>query len=400
MNYPISSGGKDAMGKAENINPEILTWAREKACLSLDEAAKKIGVTPEKLKSIEAGEEKLARSSLSKLAKAYFRPLVTFYLNEPPRPDEQIADFRKSKNDVSEKDEFLLKTLLRKIQVRQSIVRSLLESDEDAKKLSFIRSISKTTRIPEVANSIRETLGVTGTDNDFESLRSSAERIGVFVILEQDVGSYHSDISEKVFRGVSMADDIAPFIVINGHDTEKAKSFILIHELTHLFLGNSGISNGSYDPHYEDLSGDEKFCNQVAGEFLLPEKFLLESIGGQITSVSVAQKTIHLVATRHNVSKMLVAYRLFQTKKITKDVYQEVHEYHLHGIQDRPTERDKRGKNKGGSGYYRTRKKRLGSYLPGLVKRAVQENELTYTKAATVLNVSLNTVHNVLFHDH
>ena len=103
-----------------------------------------------------------------------------------------------------------------------------------------------------------------GPDAAFKRLRDAAEQAGVFVLLMGDLGNYHSAISVETFRGFAIADPVAPFIAINDRDSHAAWSFTLLHELAHLCLGQTGISA---------LRGDaevERFCNLVAGEFLLP----------------------------------------------------------------------------------------------------------------------------------
>ena len=75
--------------RAQNINPSILTWARETAGLSADEAADRLGLSSgaEELEDFEAGKTKPTRDQLLKLASVYRRPLLTFYLKAPPASD-------------------------------------------------------------------------------------------------------------------------------------------------------------------------------------------------------------------------------------------------------------------------------------------------------------------------
>ena len=73
--------------------------------------------------------------------------------------------------------------------------------------------------------------------------------------------------SEEVFRGAALADDVAPFVVINDNDAVPARAFTLVHELAHIWIGASGVSGP-----LQEISDNmiERFCNDVAGEFLLP----------------------------------------------------------------------------------------------------------------------------------
>ena len=84
-----------------------------------------------------------------------------------------------------------------------------------------------------------------------------------------DLGSYHTELSVEVFRGVALADEFAPFVVINPRDSAAGRCFTLLHELVHLWLGEPGISGG--DP----LDPVEAFCNNVASRFFLPDEELV-----------------------------------------------------------------------------------------------------------------------------
>ncbi len=83
------------------IQPTILTWARETAGLSLEDAARALGLADtrrrtavQRLRAMELGEDEPTRPVLLKMAKAYHRPLLVFYLAEPPKTGDRGQDFR------------------------------------------------------------------------------------------------------------------------------------------------------------------------------------------------------------------------------------------------------------------------------------------------------------------
>src|SRR5262245_37329746 len=83
------------------IQPQILTWARETAGLSLEDAAQALGLKEargkaavDRLAALEAGTDAPARPLLPKMAKAYRRPLLVFYLSAPPQTGDRGQDFR------------------------------------------------------------------------------------------------------------------------------------------------------------------------------------------------------------------------------------------------------------------------------------------------------------------
>ena len=66
----------------------------------------------------------------------------------------------------------------------------------------------------------------------------------------------------------------APLVFINSSDSNSAKIFTLIHELAHLWINQSGIS--SVDLHVKDENNEEKFCNAVSAEVLVPKSEFIE----------------------------------------------------------------------------------------------------------------------------
>lgn len=152
--------------RAENINPTILKWARETAGMSLEDAAARLGFTSRakrasaaRLEALERGESKPTRNQLLKIAATYRRPLTAFYRTAPPVPGNRGEDFR-SIGGVTDKSEPLLDALLRATRVRQDMVRSLLEDDEDIESLTFVGSLPITMPIEDAARTIRIALRI------------------------------------------------------------------------------------------------------------------------------------------------------------------------------------------------------------------------------------------------
>src|ERR1043165_8942735 len=106
------------------VNPDILSWAREAAVLSMDEAARKLGIRANRLVALEEGRQDPSRSMLVKMSERYRRPLLTFYLPERPLQSDKGQDFRTLREAPPPGAEALLDALLRDVQARQGIVKA------------------------------------------------------------------------------------------------------------------------------------------------------------------------------------------------------------------------------------------------------------------------------------
>jgi transcriptional regulator with XRE-family HTH domain len=289
-----------------SVNPEILSWARETACLTLAEAAKKLGIhdsrgvnPAQRLAALEAGEDTPTRPILVRMAQKYRRLLVAFYMSSVPRKGERGQDYRTLPAGRSAAADALVDALVRDIRARQSMVRAVLEDAEEAELLPFIGSTRMSDGVDAVVASMRQQLNldaaslrtVVSAEDAFGLLRSRAETSGVFVLLIGNLGSHHTAIDLDTFRGFALADDVAPFIVINDQDAHAAWSFTLVHELAHLWLGETGVSGAQFG------SPIERFCNDVAGEFLLPAEELREVDVGGSTDLEGAERRIQTLPT-------------------------------------------------------------------------------------------------------
>jgi Zn-dependent peptidase ImmA (M78 family)/transcriptional regulator with XRE-family HTH domain len=387
------------------VNPEILKWARETAGLSLAKAAHAVGIKDargltgaERLAAIESGEKEPSRPLLLKMAKKYRRPLVVFYLQAPPEKGDRGEDFRRAPGAPPPAEDATVDALIRDIRSRHSLIRSLME-DEEAQALQFIGSAKVEHGAPALVTNITKRLSFDldkfrrqrSAGDAFDYLRSKIEGAGIFVLLAGNLGSYHTNISTKVFRGYAIADPLSPLIVINDQDARAAWSFTALHETAHLWLGSTGISGSpSVDIRIES------FCNDVAGEILLPRNELQE-----ISSIDsypyeeIVAKVTHFAEARM-ISRSMVAYKLYRLniisemkwRKLVSQYDEEWKEWH----DTRKSSHTKKGEEEGGPNYYVVRRHRLGPALLMLVSRALNEGLITYTKAGKVLGVKPTNV--------
>ncbi len=388
------------------VNPEILIWARENAALSIDEAARKLNMRDskaraanEKLQLLERGEVEPTQAQLHKMSKAYFQPLLVFYLEKPPIDIDWGADFRTTRQRTSDhKGNARLKLLMRNVKVAQGLIRDAMEED-DVEALPFVSSATTSMSVKALAQDISQTLTfeietfrrAKTFSKAFAYLRDRLEANRIFVLLLSDLGSHHTTIPVDVFRGFAFADELAPFIVINRKDAISAWSFTALHEVAHLWLGSSGVSGQWGATHMES------FCNQVAAELLFPSQERQAIAKDVIHETDDATKVIGSIAEEKRLSRAMVAYSLFLSGKFDEETWRRLN---LNFEMDSMAEAKGNAESKsssGGPSYYVVRRHHLGNALLEVTKQFVDTGQLQPTKAALVLGVKPLNVHPLLY---
>lgn len=382
------------------VNPDILVWARTTAGLTLDDAARKIGITDarglagaDRLALLERGQQEPTRPVLVRMARQYRRPLLAFYLAAPPRTSYSGTDFRTLPDVPSAETDALVAVLVRNVCSRQKMVRATLEAEGEAVALPYVGMLSTKVGIGDAVAALGRLLGEDlevaayyaqpSHEQAFQLLRERAEAAGVFVLLKGDLGSHHTAIDADIFRGFAVADQIAPFVVINDNDARSAWSFTLLHELTHILLGETGISGGWYADHRV-----ETFCNNVASGWLLPARVLdTIQIRGE-PELPELQGRISEFGRSHNLGQTMVAYRLLRSDRIYRRTFEHLSR-HLrdHWRKQRDRQRVAARASDGAPSYYALRRHQIGPALLGLVRCMTGAGALSTTRAARILGV-------------
>lgn len=375
------------------VNSEILQWARETAGLDLKEAARKIGLNAarglsgaDRLAALEGGKAAPSAAQLRKMAQLYHRPVLTFYMLAKPAPAELGQDFR-TMPDKGDPSNVLLATLLRDVKARQALVRDALEDDEDSAEVVLIGSQAGTRDVGRLANALVDAIGFSraefrarGSSNDaFTYLRTQVEAKGIFVLLAGDCGHWSTAIDVSIFRGFAIADKLAPFIVINDQDARSAWSFTLLHELTHLLLGESGVSGGA------PQAGLEQLCNEVAATTLIaPAEIADLPLAGGARDVAL----IDALADRARVSRSMIAYQLFRSGRLTQVRWEELRDqFSAEWMAGKVRDKEKNKASTGGPDWYVVRRHRLGAALLSVARQGIADGSLSPTRAARMLGV-------------
>lgn len=361
------------------VNPTLLTWARERAGLNTVDLS---GRFP-KLAEWERGELQPTLRQLESFAHAVHVPIGYLFLPEPPQEPLPVPDFRSlADRHVTRPSPNLLDTLYL-CQQRQDWFRDYARL-HGLPKLDFVGSVRVQDDVARVAESVRQTLGLsvaaraqlpTWTDA-LRQLIAKAEDAGVLVMASSIVGSNsHRKLDVEEFRGFALADDLAPLVFVNAADSKAAQMFTLAHELVHLWAGESGVSD--VEAGRVPQQRVERWCNAVAAEVLAP----LEAVRGEFcTDVPVAEE-IQRLSHVFKVSSLVVLRRLFDAGRIDEGALWSLYREDL--ARWRALDRGVTG----GGDFYRTLGARTGKRFARAVLSSALEGQTLFQDALRMLGV-------------
>ncbi len=308
------------------ITADVLRWARRRSFESLDVAAQQLNVKSEKLNDWENGNARPTFRQAQRLARKLRIPFGYLFLSTPPEETMPLADLRIRGGTPQRppSPDFLdvLYDALRK----QEWYHEYLASEE-ADPTPFVGRFNTHSPVEDVARDIRRTLrlddlwqrhGLT-RDNFSRELISRAEANGIVVMRNSVVGNNtrrHLDPDE--FQGFAISDDLAPLVFINQNDYRSAQIFTFAHELAHIWMGLSGVSNLEYfaKPEQQPHS-DERVTDAVAAETLVPSN----SFNLRWDVTSGVSTNLSRLSTFYHVSMFVILRRAYELNKIAFDVF-------------------------------------------------------------------------------
>lgn len=314
----MGTGSLAVMMRVE-IKPELLRWARERS--RLDRAA-----LAHRFPQLDAWERRESSPTLKQLesfAKATHTPVGYLFLQEPPVERVPIPDFRTVGNErIGHPSPDLLDTVYI-CQQRQEWYRDFARS-EGEEVVPFVGSAHLNDDVEPAAATIRRALGFdveerrqmpTWTDA-LRRFVEQADALGVLVMVNGVVGSNNRrKLDPQEFRGFALADSLGPLVFINGADTKAAQMFTLAHELAHIWLGLSAVSDtqASQLPEHEV----ERWCNLVAAELLVA----LSVVRAEYEPRNPLREEISRLARRFKVSTLVVLRRIHDADGLTRDQF-------------------------------------------------------------------------------
>lgn len=262
------------------VSSPVLVWARKESGYSLERAAEKLAVKPERLAEWESGDRQPTMRQIESLARIYHRPLSLFFQPKPPSLPPLAAEYRRLPGIVPGEESPELRLALRKMSARREIMLQLLvELGESTPVFDLVAHLGET---PEtVAERLRAALGISPDDqrnwaNEWQAWaawRSATERIGVLVF-------QFSKVPLTEARGLCLLRTPLPVAAVNPKEIPEARAFTLIHEVVHLMLaaGKEEAPAARESRDNEAWAAVERFAEEAASHTLAPETMLAHEI--------------------------------------------------------------------------------------------------------------------------
>ncbi|MCH7226183.1 ImmA/IrrE family metallo-endopeptidase [Haloferula sp. A504] len=364
------------------LQPEVLAWARDRGQLSREDLAKKVGTSVEKVAGWEE-EGELTWKQAEKVAAATRTPFGYLFLESPPEERLPIPDFRTHRGRAVGRPSPDLIDVLHQSLRRQDWFRDYLVAEEE-EPLGFVNSVDVGQSPERVATAIRRELGFHPSESTERTLEgvlndlcAAIEAIGILVVRAGIVGNAtRRKLDPEEFRGFALVDEYAPLIFVNAADFKAAQIFTLIHEVVHLWVGQSAIFNleNTYSPRDQRV---EAYCNAVAAEYLVPIQELRELVQ---QDESEPGQLVERLRRRYRVSDLVIIRRLHDIGQINRNQFKAWYEERLDQHADSP--------RASGGDFYRNQPGRIGPRFSRALVASTLEGRTLIRDALSLLGFS------------
>lgn len=357
----------------------VLRWAARRARLHDEDLATRFRKWPLWL----SGEAQPTLKQLEDFANLTHTAIGYFFLPEPPQLDLPVPDFRTLRDEALDEPSSALLDTLYLCQQRQDWYRDYARL-HGSSPLAFVGSAGIHDAPDVIAQRMRETLGISAEErrqlltwtDALRQLINKIEDAGVLVMASSIVGSNsHRKLNVEEFRGFALVDELAPLVFLNGSDSKAAQMFTLAHELAHLWLGATGVSDTEVGQVPEQQT--ERWCNRVAAELLLP----LEALRAAYRPDASIPDEIQRLAREFKVSTLVALRRLFDAGFIEQAQLWQ----HYREEQARLKALEQRGS--GGGDFYRTLSARTSKRFARAIVSSTLEGQTLFQDAFRMLGV-------------
>jgi len=367
-----------------DVAPEVIDWVINSATdISAD-----VDVL-DKLIKWQNGDKKPTFNQIESISKKTRIPLGYFLLQSPPVEEFPILQYRTIDSLTMQNPSRNLVDTINYVESVQEWMRDYLV-DYGYGRLSFVGSCKNEKNKKNIVKNMLDALSIKSNWHDevktkeeaFRFFRKRFEDAGILVMMSGIVGNNtRRSLDIEEFRAFTLYDEYAPLVFINANDSSSAKLFSLLHEATHIWLGENNLYNDRYG-NADKVSDTEVLCNAVAAEILVPsEKFKAE--WANITQKRLSNK-VQLLSGIFRCGTIVIARKALDHHYIKKSEYI--------AIVDEAMQRyiELRQKTSGGD-YYVTTASRIDNRFLIALDSSTKEGKTQYTDAYRLTNTNRKT---------
>ena len=353
------------------ITPSVLEWAIKRAGVSVESIHKKA-------EQWVSGKARPTFKQAVDIAKTLQIPFGYLWLKEPPKEQEIIPDLRTIGNGGLAQMPLELKTAVNDVKQKQEWFKEYAKTN-GILKCEAIGRFKSSDDTQEIADDVTARLEIqdlvgSGCDKDrmLKNLIEKIEKLGILVMRNSILrGNTKKKLNLDTFRGFAIFDEFAPLIFINTNDSKAGQIFTLMHEVAHLWIGQSGIS----DLDIRENNKIELACNEIAAKILMPKTKIQKAF-----EEFDDDGKIERIADRFSVSALAVLNRLRSLNLLAPSEYRELYDAELEKFSRIPKK-----KSKGAPPPEVMVKVRNGYLFTFAVTSSVLNGDETYTNGANLL---------------
>ena len=360
-----------------DVKPELLRWARERARLD-------VAVLVRRFPRYLEWEQGTARPTLRQLetfARTSRAPVGYLFLSEAPIEEVPIPDFRTVGDSAIGRPSPEMLDTVHLCQQRQDWYREFARVEGEEPQ-PFVGSASVDSDVGATAAHMRRALGFDLDERHtlptwsaaLRRFGEQAEALGVLVMINGIVGnSTRRRLDPEEFRGFALADPLAPVVFVNGADTKAAQMFTLAHELAHLWLGESALSDVAVRP--TPVHRVEAWCSRVAAELLVPGRVVRAAHDASADLFSETQR----LARRFRVSTLVVLRRLTDTGSLGEEQFRAAYRDEIRRLNAHPAA--------SGGSFHPTLRVRVGRRFGHALVTSTLEGRTSFSESLRLLGI-------------
>lgn len=373
-----------------DVSHEIINWLM--AHVQIDSLPRQI---QEYLHLWSAGKKTPTFNQIERTSRATGIPLGYFFLRTPPTEDLSLVDYRTVDSVALENPSRNLIEVMHDMELVQEWTRTHLIS-EGASTIPFVGAFKQQGDSFAFADSVRKILNLPNnwfsknrtTEDSFRFIRTAISNSGVVVMMSGIVGNNtHRPLDINEFRAFSIVDDYAPLIFINSNDSTNGRLFSLLHEFTHICIGENNLFNDRYSIGRK-VKKAETVCNAVAAEVIVPQVLFSKEWNSAINHMD-AERAIAVLAGNFKCGITVIARKALDNGFIDYPLYEKMAQLAVKRYNDH--RKKQKEEDDGGGDFYRTAASRMDQRFFEMLLNSVAEGKTLYSDAFRLTNTNRTT---------